>query len=276
MKKNNLLFALYTEKLFGKDLQTVCGHLTKIFDNSFSSIKGSIYALRDEGKIEIENDVVQKIAEQSLDSKIDNFSIDLKTPTLVLGKVELNRHGEYVFVSAGNKYPPIKIDNNQIAKDALNKRCCASVKGEIGKMTGKVEKVFDIVDDPISENIAIAFKYGFTKDFSEEVYKEVEKVPQFVSEQEKVGRLDLTNKYFMPWDPIGCKDKDDAIYAERTEKGYKVYVAIADVAHYVKEGSAIDKEAFKRGTSCYLGSGVYPMLPPELSNGICSLNDNVD
>lgn len=135
--------------------------------------------------------------------------------------------------------------------------------------------MFGDIADPIEENIAIAYSHGFSNKFPREVMDEVKLIPQQVMPEDLKDRVDLTSKYFMPWDPATCKDKDDAIYAEKTDNGYKVYVAIADVSHYVKDGSKLDEEAMKRGNSCYLGSGVYPMLPKELSNGICSLNDNV-
>ena len=141
---------------------------------------------------------------------------------------------------------------------------------------GVIDKSFGFADDPIAQNGATAFKYGFQKDFPEDVLEEVSNIPDHVTEEEMVGRLDLRHLPIISCDPKGCKDKDDAYYVERTPSGYRAYVAIADVSHYVRPGSAIDREACKRGTSCYIGDGVYPMLPPALSNGICSLHAGVD
>lgn len=162
-------------------------------------------------------------------------------------------------------------------KQSVGKRACCVIQQDGKKYNAKLERVFGVVDDPINEITAIAYSFGFTTDFSPEVMKEVENIPQEVTPQDLVNRVDMRDIYFMPWDPATAKDKDDAIYAERTSNGYKVYVAIADVSHYVKmDNSALGREAFKRGTSGYFGSGVYPMLPTELSNGICSLNDGAD
>lgn len=195
----------------------------------------------------------------------------------MLGTVE-KQSGLFVFQPLDENEPSIILVQDGKASHALNKRVCCAVRkiNKAGAMEAKIVGVFDIDADPLVENVAIAQAYGFSKNFSPEIKAEVANVPQYVTDDEKKGRLDLTDKYFMPWDDIECKDKDDAIYAEKTPDGYKVYVAIADVGHYVKPGSKVDKEAFKRSTSCYLGSGVYPMLPPELSNGICSLNEGVD
>ena len=141
---------------------------------------------------------------------------------------------------------------------------------------GTIEKSFGFAEDPIAQNGATAFKYGFVKEFPEDVMAEVERIPDHVLDEERVGRVDLRHLPIISCDPKSCKDKDDAYYIERTPNGYRAYVAIADVSHYVKPGSAIDKEALHRGTSCYIGDGVYPMLPPQLSNGICSLHAGVD
>ena len=124
--------------------------------------------------------------------------------------------------------------------------------------------------------MAIAKKYGFVKEFNGKVKSEVALLPNCVTEDELVGRMDLRHLDFVTIDPGTCKDMDDAIYIEKTKNGYRLITAIADVAYYVNKNSEIDKEAYKRGTSCYLGDGVYPMLPEELSNDMCSLNENVD
>lgn len=194
---------------------------------------------------------------------------------LLLGTIKKEK-GLYIFVPTKSPDDSYVLPATKQVVEAENKRVCCKLEEKSNGFIASLDKVFGAIDDPISENIAIAYKYGFKKEFSNEVMNEVDNIPQQVTEKEIASRVDMRDKYFMPWDPATCRDKDDAIYAEKTDNGYKIFVAIADVSHYVKMGTEIDKEAFKRGTSCYLGSGVYPMLPPELSNGICSLNDNVD
>ena len=99
------------------------------------------------------------------------------------------------------------------------------------------------------------------------------RLQQVVTEKQRENRENLEYIPFLTIDPEGCKDKDDAIFDEPIKDGFRTYIAIADVSSGVLPGSALDKEAFKRGNSAYLGGGVYPMLPPELSNGIFSLDE---
>ena len=198
----------------------------------------------------------------------------------VTGQVVKGENNHLIFVpddrTLTNK---IFIPQDEVSRGALNKKCAFKmnfVDEKDGMMFGNIDKVFGKAGDPIVENVAIAYEFGFSKEFPQEVEAEVKKIPQVVTPNEIKGRLDLRDKKFVTIDPATCKDMDDAVYIEKVKGGYKIYVAIADVAHYVKPGSAIDKEGYRRGTSCYLGDGVYPMLPEELSNGICSLNEKVD
>lgn len=133
-------------------------------------------------------------------------------------------------------------------------------------------------DDPGMDIKVICAKHEVFFDFPEEVLKELEDIPTEVLDKDRIGREDLTDKLIFTIDGKDTKDIDDAISIEMTEDGkyYELGVHIADVSYYVKEGSALDKEAYKRGTSCYPPGVVIPMLPHKLSNGICSLNEGVD
>jgi ribonuclease R len=112
-------------------------------------------------------------------------------------------------------------------------------------------------------------------EFPFDVREQLKEIPQEVSKEEEVGRKDFTDHLIVTLDGETAKDFDDAVEVVRDGDGYKVGVHIADVSHYVKEGSPLDKEAFSRGTSIYVTDRVVPMLPIELSNGICSLNPGV-
>ena len=140
----------------------------------------------------------------------------------------------------------------------------------------KIKKIGHF-NDKCNDEIAIAITKDFDIDFSDEAIEEVKSIPTEVREEDIKGRLDLRDEIIFTIDSIKTKDMDDAISVKKLYNGnYLLGVHIADVAHYVKPGTAIFKDALKRGTSVYLGDVVIPMIPSELSNGICSLNEGVD
>ncbi|MDO4563651.1 MAG: ribonuclease R [Clostridia bacterium] len=124
--------------------------------------------------------------------------------------------------------------------------------------------------------LSIIRSYGIETEFPQEVIKESEKVPKNVSAGDIEQRLDLREETVITIDGADTKDIDDAVSVSRTLHGWKLGVHIADVSHYVKPQTALDGEAMARGNSVYLTDRVIPMLPPRLSNGICSLNEDVD
>ena len=122
--------------------------------------------------------------------------------------------------------------------------------------------------------LSVIKSYDFALKFPERVLSEADEVA-IIKESDFEGRLDLTDKIIITIDSEDTKDIDDAVSVEKTEKGYRLGVHIADVSNYVKPGSYLDKEAYSRGTSVYLADRVIPMLPVKLSNDICSLNEGV-
>jgi ribonuclease R len=142
---------------------------------------------------------------------------------------------------------------------------------------GEVIKVIGHKNDPGVDILSIAYKYGINDTFPDEVIKELDDIPDSVSEIELNNRRDLRDHMIFTIDGDDTKDIDDAIEVKKLDNGnYELGVHIADVSYYVKEGSALYKEAYERGTSVYLADRVIPMLPHKLSNGICSLNPGVD
>lgn len=132
-------------------------------------------------------------------------------------------------------------------------------------------------DDPDADLKIIAIENKIVIDFSEQALAEANAIPTEVLDEERVGRLDLTNKLIFTIDGASTKDRDDAVSIEINEKGnYVVGVHISDVTHYVHPGMQLWEEALQRGTSVYMADTVIPMLPHKLSNGICSLNPDVD
>ncbi|MCR5591224.1 MAG: ribonuclease R [Lachnospiraceae bacterium] len=141
---------------------------------------------------------------------------------------------------------------------------------------GKVIEILGHVGDPGIDILSILKSYGMETGFPEKVNKQAAKIPRELTDADRNGREDLRELDMVTIDGPDSKDLDDAVSLTMDGKNYELGVHIADVTHYVKEGSAIDKEAIKRGTSCYPVDRVIPMLPQALCNGICSLNERVD
>ena len=144
------------------------------------------------------------------------------------------------------------------------------------KPEGIVTEILGHVNDPGTDIMSVVKAYEIPVAFPKEVRNEVRDIPDHLLPEDYRDRLDLRHMQTVTIDGEDAKDLDDAITLYKDEQGYHLGVHIADVSHYVTEGSALDKEAFARGTSVYLVNKVIPMLPQELSNGICSLNQGQD
>ena len=196
--------------------------------------------------------------------------------------------GEYI--QGKNGKGTIKLDNDklkieiEIDKEAsMNAIDGHKVLVKVGKKLrgneykGHIIKILGHKTDPGVDILSIAAKYNIEEEFPEAVLEEVEKIPDHVLEHEYEGRRDLREEIIFTIDGADTKDIDDAISIEKLENNnYKLGVHIADVSYYVRENTEIDKDAYLRGTSVYLADRVIPMLPRQLSNGICSLNPDVD
>ncbi|RUL47220.1 ribonuclease R [Lysinibacillus antri] len=148
---------------------------------------------------------------------------------------------------------------------------------DIKSATGMITKILGHKNDPGVDILSILYKYDIPPDFPQEVVDAAGQVPDEISEKDLVGRRDLRNETIVTIDGADAKDLDDAVTVTKNEDGtYKLGVHIADVSYYVTEGSIIDTEAYERATSVYLTDRVIPMIPHRLSNGICSLNPQVD
>ncbi len=141
---------------------------------------------------------------------------------------------------------------------------------------GRVIEVLGWPGDPGVDMVSVIHRYGLRTSFPEEVLSEARAVPEDPDPDEIARRKDWRDKLVITIDPADAKDHDDAIWLKKTDRGWSLAVHIADVSHYIKPGSPMDQEAIERGNSTYLVDRVLPMLPTELSNGICSLKPDVD
>jgi len=144
------------------------------------------------------------------------------------------------------------------------------------KMMGKVVSVIGGESDPGMEIEIAIHNHGLPNEWPDGVLAESSKLGPEVREEDKQGRVDLRATPLVTIDGEDARDFDDAVYCEPSATGWRLLVAIADVAHYVQPGSALDTNAYDRATSVYFPGRVIPMLPEEISNGLCSLNPDVD
>ena len=149
-----------------------------------------------------------------------------------------------------------------------------------GQPVGRICEVLGEVDDPGMEIEIAVRKYGVPHVFSDATLAQARSLPDRVMPKDRLNRVDLTDVPLVTIDGEDARDFDDAVFAEPSRvgrgKGWRLLVAIADVSHYVDNGSAIDVDAYDRATSVYFPRRVIPMLPEKLSNGLCSLNPGVE
>lgn len=243
----------------------------------YVSSKDSMDALNDDRvAIEILSDKTDK--SKSREAKV--IKIIERASDIVVGYFKQSK--SFAFVTPINKKIPfdIHIEKKYFGK-AVNdsivevKLLRSNKKNE--NPEGVVVNVIGHKDDPTASIRAIVHDFKIRDVFDEEVLAEADKVAVPINEVDLIGRKDLRDKMFITIDGEDTKDIDDAICLEKESKNIqKLYVSIADVSHYVKEKSSLDREALKRGNSVYLLDRVIPMLPHVLSNGMCSLNEDED
>ena len=246
------------------------------------------------GFVDVENGPDIFVRSENLNGAINNDFVEVDYSTRnneayvikILKRDLSNLVGEMVSIKNKLVFKPDDDKLNiivKLTKDSLNQvveghKVLVQIIKEIGKRQylGKIAKIIGHKNDPGVDIIAIALRHGIEVEFSEEVIKELEDIPNVVLENEKVGRKDLTNEMIFTIDGDDTKDIDDAISIKKNNDNYILGVHIADVSHYVKMGSSLYDSAFNRGTSSYLADTVIPMIPHQLSNGICSLNPEVE
>lgn len=273
-KKKYLLMKYCASLLSGKISVAKNGYGFLIRDNN----EDDLFISRDNLNGAIDGDIVL----------VDTFTRNDKLEGQVLKILERKLNRVIGTIEYINNLPVIKLDNKKLDIDIkLENHFANLVEGhkvlveltkQIGpkKFYGTIIKIIGHVNDPDIDILSIAYKYDIELEFSEEVKKELENIPEIVRDTDKIGRVDLTKEMIFTIDGDDTKDIDDAISIKKENDTYELGVHIADVTYYVRPNTALYNEAYNRGTSSYLADKVLPMLPHELSNGICSLNPEVE
>ncbi len=190
--------------------------------------------------------------------------------------VKKNKKGNIVpFENNLDKKIIIKgMDSEQIHIGTVASVLIKEIKGD--KIITSLNKIISDESDPDLNMKIILDKYKIDVEFSDDVYDELNKINEEIESKELKDRVDLKEQLFFTIDGEDSKDLDDAISLIKEGNNYRLFVSIADVSHYIKEDTFLDKEAFSRATSVYFIDRVVPMIPKKISNGICSLHANVD
>ena len=210
------------------------------------------------------------ILEHSLTSAVGQLVLDEEKPKYA-GYIRSKNQkiSQPIYV----KKPALVLDGTEVLKVTIDKY--PSKKHDF--FVASLVDVVGHVNDPGIDVLEVLESMDIVSEFSEKVLEEAERVPDAPTESDLAGRLDLREEITFTIDGADAKDLDDAVHIKRLKNGnFELGVHIADVSYYVKEGSELDKEALNRATSVYVTDRVVPMLPERLSNGICSLNPNVD
>jgi ribonuclease R len=200
---------------------------------------------------------------------------------LLLGTYHARGKSSFVVPSDPQLEGAVPVPETSAARDGEVVK--VALDPDVSGLSGEVVEAVGRPGEPRVEVLRVAYARGFADLFPEPVRAEAEAVPDHVRGEDRQDRQDLTGLPLVTIDGEDARDFDDAVYVERVapvRKGggprWRLVVAIADVAHYVRTGTALDEEASRRGTSVYFPSQVLPMLPERLSNGICSLNPDVE
>ena len=208
---------------------------------------------------------ILKILDRKLEYVIGEFYLENGVGHLILDEENLKMN---VIIEKDDIHGAV--DGHKVQVRLLEQKSDHTYRGEVTKILGHK-------NDPGVDILSIVYKYNISDTFPEEVIEQLKTIPSEVSDEDKVGRTDLTDITIFTIDGDDTKDIDDAVSIKKLQNGnYELGVHIAEVSYYVKEGTPLDVNAMDRGTSVYLVDRVIPMIPHQLSNGICSLNEGVE
>ena len=194
-----------------------------------------------------------------------------------VGEIKKGKRDYYVEVDDSKFKKPIFVDHAHMHGAVVGHKVVVEIKTFKPQVKGNIVKIIGHKNDPGIDILSVVHAHDVDIEFPKDVYEQIESISDEIDQIDRENRVDLRNEVIVTIDGDDAKDLDDAISLKKLDNGhYQLGVHIADVSYYVKEGSPLDKEAIKRGTSIYLVDRVIPMLPHKLSNGICSLNPQVD
>ncbi|MBR3199265.1 MAG: ribonuclease R [Bacilli bacterium] len=225
------------------------------------------------------DEVIIKIIDDGRHEAIISSINKRNMSTTLVGELYVKDQKNFIELDDDKLKIIVEIPNDKLNGAVPGHKVIVKIENKIEKSNyyeGEVIRVLGHKDDPGVDILSIAAKYQISDIYPEEVEEELKSIPSEVLEEELTSRRDLTNEMIFTIDGDDTKDIDDAISIKKLDNGnYLLGVHIADVSHYVKPSTALYEEAFERGTSNYLANTVIPMLPHQLSNGICSLNPDV-
>jgi ribonuclease R len=220
-----------------------------------------------------------KVKVRLLNRKLDAEIVEVtETVNTLVGRLHIDKKGSYVVVDDKRIKHQIDIvellegcsDNQVVVVEVLTSPTLEK------NATGRITSILgNYLDEGVEVDSAI-HRHQIPSTFGDEALKESAKLPTKVLPKDKENRIDITNLELVTIDGEDSRDFDDAVYAIPSKKGWKLIVAIADVSHYVKEDTELDTESLERGNSVYFPHRVVPMLPEVISNGLCSLNPEVE
>lgn len=238
-------------------------------ENSSNALNGDkvlIEIIEEKNKIKSAEGKIKKIIKHEKETIVGTFQ---KSKNFGFVVPDDRSFGTDIFISKKNME---KLKDNQKVVTKITKYPQNGRNAE-----GEIIEILGAVDEAGVDMLSIIKQYGLPSEFPKEVIEEAKKYGDKINNEEIKNRVDLRNEAIFTIDGEDAKDLDDAVKVSKLENNnYKLDVHIADVSNYVKEGSLLDKEAVIRGTSIYMLNKVIPMLPKELSNGICSLNAGED
>ncbi len=241
-----------------------------------------IYISRDNLNGAIHNDLVlaEITSKKGVDRKEGRILKIVKRELKdVVGLVQYKKDKCFVIPDDNKLKIQIEVDKKNTMDAVDGHKVVVELLGVISgtRYRGRITRILGHKNDPGVDILSIIYKYNIDTVFDDETIGQLDSIPNEVYEEDLKGRTDLRDQVIFTIDGDDTKDIDDAISIKKLENGnYELGVHIADVSYYVKENTPLDIEAMNRGTSVYLVDRVIPMLPHKLSNGICSLNPNVD